>query len=378
MPRKRARSARERTDARLTAERAKTDQELARRTRATANRADEVVKTARRRAAAVVEVARRRADVQLRARKAPSAERSRVDAERSRQDAVLRNEYARADRVTAAERAERARLVAELLHHERRDTDRSLLLERADADATVGRRDEFLSMVSHDLRNELTAVGLSIAQILANVPNDKRGRTILRCATNVQRANLRMNRLIGDLLDVASIAAGKFAVIPEDHDLSAAVDDVIESLAAIASAKGVALVVTGKRGPLAACFDRQRIQQALANLVMNALKYTSEGGRVSVSVARKGQEVRFTVADTGCGIAADRLPSIFEKFSRGTRSERSGLGLGLYITRRIVEAHGGRIWAESQPGPGSTFCFTLPVRAARRGPQRLPLTVASA
>jgi signal transduction histidine kinase len=368
MARKQSRPTREKTDARLTAERAKTDGELARRTRATADEAEEVVTAARRRAADVVRTARRRADARMRAGKASRAERNRVGAERSREDSVLRKEYARADRVTAVERTERARLVAELLRHERQDTDRSLLLERADADMIIGRRDEFLGMVSHDLRNELNGIALCVGEILRNAADDEGGRKVFRSATNIQRTNLRMSRLIGDLLDVVSIDVGKFTVVPDYHDVSRTVDDIVESFAPIASAKGISLLVSRIDESLAAHFDRQRIQQALGNLLINALNYTSERGKVSVCAERKGDELWFAVADTGCGIAVDRLQSIFERFSQGARPDRKGLGLGLYIARRIVEAHRGRIWAESEPGRGSTFYFTLPLPVARRRP----------
>jgi signal transduction histidine kinase len=100
----------------------------------------------------------------------------------------------------------------------------------------------------------------------------------------------------------------------------------------------------------------------LANLLTNALKYTSEGGTVRVSAERKGEAVWFVVEDSGSGIPGDRLETIFERFSQGGRSDRKSLGLGLYIARRIVQAHGGKIWAESEVGRGSTFCFTLPAR----------------
>lgn len=283
---------------------------------------------------------------------------------------MLRKEYARADKVTAAERAERARLVAALLQEERRDTDLSLLLERADADAVLSKRDEFLGMVSHDLRNELSGIALSVGQILKSVGDDEAGRKVFRSATNIQRINLRMSRLIGDLLDVVSIDVGKFTVVPEDHDVSRIVDDIIESFAPIASAKGISLTVRGIDESLVARFDHQRIQQVLGNLLTNALKYTSERGRVAVSAERKGDEVWFSVADSGSGIEAERLETIFDRFSRGAHPDRKGLGLGLYIARRIVEAHGGRIWAESEPGRGSTFYFTLPVRVARRSPRK--------
>jgi signal transduction histidine kinase len=105
----------------------------------------------------------------------------------------------------------------------------------------------------------------------------------------------------------------------------------------------------------------------LGNLLTNALKYTPEGGTVLVSVERKGEDFCLVVKDSGSGIAAGRLETIFERFSQGGRPDRKGLGLGLYIARRIVQAHGGKIWAESEVGRGSTFYFTLPARPRETG-----------
>jgi signal transduction histidine kinase len=366
MPDKPRREIREHTDARLKAERSKTDQEISRRTAAIDHKADDVVKAARGRAAEVLRTARKRADERLLDSKGAKAERASNAQERSRDDEVLRREYALADEVAADERAERARLVAELLARERQDTDRGLFLERVDADAVISRRDEFLGMVSHDLRNELSGIALSVGQILRHVGDDDRGQKIFRSATNIQRINLRMSRLIGDLLDVVSIDIGKFTVVPEDHDVCRTIEEIVESFAPIASAKGIALTVNLVDDSLPARFDHQRIQQVLGNLLANALKYTSEGGTIAVSAERKGDDVSFVVADSGSGIAVDRLQTIFERFSQGGRSDRKGLGLGLYIAKRIVQAHGGKIWAESEVGRGSTFFFTLPARNEKR------------
>ena len=360
MPDKPRRESRKHTDSRLNAERSKTDGELARRAKATDDEADRALETARKRATDVLQAARRRADELTRGRRASEAEQASTEQERSRADEILRREYALANEVAADERGEHARLLTELLAQERLDTDRSLLLERADADAVISRRDEFLGMVSHDLRNELGGIALSVAQIQRLVTDDEAGRKVFRSATNIQRINLRMSRLIGDLLDVVSIDVGKFKIVPEDHDICRAVEEIVESFAPIASAKGIALTVKLCNDSLPVCFDHQRIQQVLGNLLTNALKYTSEGGTVVVSAERKGGDLWFVVRDSGSGIAADRLQTIFERFSQGGRPDRKGLGLGLYIARRILQAHGGKIWAESEVGRGSTFYFTLP------------------
>ena len=362
MTEKPGRSTRKQTDTRLKAERGKTDEELVRRTRAVEKKADQVVNTARGQAAQVLRASRERANETMLDSGASISERTSTKEDRSREDELLRGEYKHADQITAVERQERARLIAQLLDDEREETDQSLLLERVDADDIVARRDDFLGMVSHDLRNELGAIALNVAHQLRNVTDDEAGRRNFRSATNIQRISLRMSRLIGDLLDVVSIQVGKFTIVPEDRDARRAVDDAVESFLPIAAAKDIALAGKTIDDAILARFDHQRILQVLGNLLTNALKFSSQGGRVSVSAERNGDDVCFSVADEGPGIPADRLETIFDRFSQGSRLDRKGLGLGLYIAKRIVDAHGGRIWVDSEVGRGSTFQFTLPVR----------------
>jgi len=362
MPETPRRPTTEQTDARLKAERGKTDEELSRRTLEGEEEADEVVEAARGQAAKVLRTSRDRANEAMLDSGASVSERTTTKKDRSREDERLQEEYEHADQVTAAARQERARLIAALLDDEREETDQSLLLERVDADELVTRRDDFLGMVSHDLRNELGVIALNVAQIIPRVTDDEAGRRVFRSATNIQRITVRMSRLIGDLLDVVSIQVGKFTIVPEDGDARRAAEDGVESFLPIAAAKEIALEDKTTADTIPARFDHQRILQVLGNLITNALKFSAQGGRVSVSVERKGDEVTFSVADEGPGIPADRVAIIFDRFSQGSRLDRKGLGLGLYIAKRIVEAHGGRIWVDSEVGRGSTFFFAFPAR----------------
>jgi signal transduction histidine kinase len=365
MPHRKVKPARESTNAHLGTERKKTDDELAARVTTTDRQADQVLHAARERAGDVLRAARERADERSEGGQLSLAELTMIKEERGRDDKALRLEHDRADEITAAERAERDRIVASLLDRERRDTDAGLLLERATADEVLNQREHFLGMVSHDLRNEVGSITMSVAQIVKNASHSDAGGKIFRAATNVQRITLRMNRLIGDLLDVASIEAGKFMITPEDQEVGRVVEDVIESFQSIASAKGISLGGEPTTEVIQTRFDHQRILQVLGNLVTNALRFTPQGGGVSVRAERtrgdNGTETQFSVSDTGPGIAASRLEAIFERYEQGASADRKGLGLGLYIARRIVEAHGGRIWAESSV-TGSTFHFTLPDR----------------
>jgi signal transduction histidine kinase len=349
------------TDERLRAERGRTDEEIAKRAALVERDAGQLITETRDRAHEVLDTARAQADQKLPA--GPSAASSAIAEERAREDAALRQQYQQADQISSRERDERNRMLIELLGFEREATDKSLLLERAEAEEIVAKRDHFLGMVSHDLRNELGGLALSAARLITNASNDDAGQKVFRTATNIQRITLRMSRLIGDLLDVASIEAGKFTIIAEEHDVSGVMEQLVESFQPVAGAKDISLVTKTVGGSIVARFDQQRILQVLTNLLTNALKFTSPGGKVTVCAERKERDVCLSVQDTGAGIAAERLDAIFDRFAQGGNRDRKGLGLGLYIARRIVETHGGHIWVVSSPGHGSTFHFTLPLAA---------------
>jgi anti-sigma regulatory factor (Ser/Thr protein kinase) len=194
---------------------------------------------------------------------------------------------------------------------------------------------------------------------------------MFRSVTHVKRITLRMNRLIGDLLDVVSIDVGKFTVMPEIGDVSKAVGDVVEFFAPIASAKRISLTLKSIDSALCAPFDRQRVHQVLGNLLGNAVKYGAEGGHVAVHAERKGDAVWFTIADDGPGIAADRLETIFDRFSQGARPNGAGLGLGSTShdasSRRTAEESGPRASSDVAAPSPSPCRFGL--RAAGRAGQ---------
>jgi len=169
-----------------------------------------------------------------------------------------------------------------------------------------------------------------------------------------------MNRLVGDLMDVASIEAGRLSVFRELSDPAFLVRDTLDAFLPAARLHEVELAAELEEGIEPVEFDPTRILQVLTNLVGNALKFTPKGGRITMRVASRGPEVEFAVSDTGSGIPQDRLTQIFDRFYQTLEHDRRGLGLGLFIVKSIVEAHGGRVWAESPPGVGSTFIFTLP------------------
>jgi signal transduction histidine kinase len=173
-----------------------------------------------------------------------------------------------------------------------------------------------------------------------------------------------MNRLIQDLLDVASIETGRLSLERAREDVASLVARVLRMFEVEASERRVHLVSTTPDELPAAVIDASRIAQVLGNLLRNALKFTPDGGRITVHAESRGGNVVFSVADSGPGIPVADQPRVFDRFwhSRRTANKR-GTGLGLSIAKGIVDAHGGRIWLESAPGQGTTFYFSVPAEA---------------
>jgi signal transduction histidine kinase len=238
------------------------------------------------------------------------------------------------------------------------------LRQRAeDAEQAARTRDEVLAIVSHDLRNPLDLVMANAGFLLETHPDlDVRAREQLQM---INRAAGQMNRLIQDLLEVAGMEAGSIPVAPQPEAVEPLVREACSTLEHVASARSIEIVC--EFGPGLPCVhaDRDRVLQVFANLVGNALKFTPEGGRIEVRSEREESAVRFSVSDSGPGIEATDLPHVFDRFWQAQRSRAGGAGLGLAISRGIVEAHGGEMWVESELDRGSTFLFTLP--AAHRG-----------
>jgi len=183
-------------------------------------------------------------------------------------------------------------------------------------------------------------------------------------ARRVQRSGARMRRLVGDLVDVASIEAGMLAVTRAVGHPADVVREAVETFQAQASASGISL--TGEIAPRVPSFpfDAARILQVLCNLLSNALKFTPAQGSVVVRLEHVEESVVCSVSDTGEGIPDDKLEAVFDRFVQLTKNDRRGVGLGLFISKCIVQGHGGRIWVDNRIGGGSTFCFTLPMDSA--------------
>ncbi|MDP9191313.1 MAG: HAMP domain-containing histidine kinase [Acidobacteriota bacterium] len=238
----------------------------------------------------------------------------------------------------------------------------------------VRTREEVLAIVSHDLRNPLSAVilGASMLQMSPALAEDDREQL-----ETVEASAKRMNRLIADLLDVTRLEGGKRLPIEpatvHAEKLLRETEDLFRAQAAVASVT-LESHVEDSLPPVYA--DHHRVMQVLSNLIGNSLKFTPLGGRITVGANRHGGMVLFRIADTGPGIPHEHLSDIFSPYWQAKRTERLGAGLGLPIAKGIVEAHGGRIWAESEPGAGTQFYFTLPIDRESPADQE-PVTTAA-
>jgi signal transduction histidine kinase/DNA-binding response OmpR family regulator len=249
-------------------------------------------------------------------------------------------------------------LAQELAHRAALSVENARLY--AHAQAATHARDEMLAVVAHDLRNPLSTISLGAELLLDTTEDDAAHAFQRRHLSTVKRSAERMNRLIQDLLDVSRITGGKMAVIPREEDASLLLTEAAAMLRPLAEARGISFQTRGTKDLPRLRMDAARVMQVISNLVGNALKFTPEGGTVTLAASREERELRISVIDTGSGISPEQLPHVFGRFWQADDGDRRGLGLGLAIARGIVEAHGGRIWVESELGAGSIFHFTLP------------------
>ncbi|NTX04778.1 GAF domain-containing sensor histidine kinase [Myxococcus sp. CA051A] len=229
---------------------------------------------------------------------------------------------------------------------------------RRAAESETRLRRELLAMVSHDLRNPLGVIAMT-SSLLAPLLSPLNGRARHHLDT-LNRSALRMERLIHDLLDFAAIEGGGFRVSRVPLALSRLLEQASE-LGPLAQERGIGLELRVPERDVDVRCDPDRIHQVFSNLVGNAVRFTPAGGRITVMAEVHADWVELSVEDTGAGIAPEVLPVLFDRLQRPTRVPGSGVGLGLSITRGIVEAHGGAVRVRSELGQGTTFTFTLPM-----------------
>jgi len=237
------------------------------------------------------------------------------------------------------------------------DLERRLLSEQR----AVRARDDLIAVVSHDLKNPLSAILMQAESMLtrASVGGEESVHLLRVSAERIARSATHMKALIEDLLDLARIETQRFTLHLQSVESRHLLDEALLAALPLAEPKRITLAVDLIDLPRLEA-DPERIFRVLSNLLGNAVKFTPEGGTITLRAAPRGDELLITVIDTGPGIAADHLPHVFERYWQAGPASRAGAGLGLYIARGIVEAHGGRIWAESSAG-GATLIFTLPL-----------------
>lgn len=218
---------------------------------------------------------------------------------------------------------------------------------------------EVLSIVSHDLRSPLATISMA-ASLLDDLsrPEEERAQMVRM----VKRATERMDRLVRDMLEVSRLDSGR--TLPIDArcvDVAPVLREACEAQAAVAQSGGLLVECDVPEALPAVQVDCDRVQQVVCNLVGNAMKFTPPGGRITIAARAEGDAVQVSVKDTGAGMSEADLERIFEPYWQARRTASLGTGLGLKIAKGIVEAHGGRIWAESALGEGTTFFFTMPV-----------------
>ena len=220
-------------------------------------------------------------------------------------------------------------------------------------------REDLLSTVSHDLKNLVSAVrvNLTLLQRVAELQAQEKPRAAL---VRIQRSAERMGRLIQDLLDTASVEAESLSVEPRRLEVAPLLAEALEAAAPVAGTRSIQLRLDVASSLPAIHADAARLQQVFANLLSNAIKFSPDGGTIVIRARPSFNAVTFSVEDRGPGIGEDDRPHLFDRFWRARRATGVGYGLGLFIVKGIVKAHGGQVWVESAVGTGSTFFFTVP------------------
>lgn len=386
---------RELTDGSLVTERGKTDQSLEDLRQRTERDTDEMVKRDRQEVDEARAQNRNETDVEIGAAirklgdeglpnslvEEQRVVEDRLNEERQSDDDAVGTERVLMDTAIRNERAHKEVLLNQSLDKQRGETDDNLLRERQRTDAEVRlrlelltreqslhsatkaaltTRDEFLAIVSHDLRNPICAI-VSYADLLLEGQMCSEPRQFVEVIKRNAQTSLR---LISDVLDIERFAEGKLELKLANEDLQKLVQESMESFVHIAAENKILLRTAPSSVPALGLCDRDRVGQVLSNLIGNAIKFTPEGGSVTLTVQQREEEVKVSVCDTGTGIPMEQQPRIFEKFAQIENKDRRGLGLGLYISKMLIEAHQGNLWVVSAPGAGSTFSFMLP----KRGP----------
>jgi signal transduction histidine kinase/CheY-like chemotaxis protein len=240
----------------------------------------------------------------------------------------------------------------------------------------VQAREDLLSIVSHDLRNPLGMILMTAEALLGAAPRNDRRKSRHNLEI-IRRGAARIERLTADLLDLSSIEAGCLSIRRADTDVGQLLREAYDAMMPLAGKKSLTLRTRFPHETWSVRCDRDRVLQIFGNLVGNAVKFTPEGGTITIDAEHRPDAVLFTVRDSGPGIPMHLLPYLFDRHWRGTEAKEGSLGLGLFISKALVEGMGGTIWVTSQLGQGSAFAFTLPLAGrAVAAPEPRPSPIA--
>lgn len=242
-------------------------------------------------------------------------------------------------------------------------------LDRGFADLTgqlkknIQVREDFVAIVSHDLKNPISSLTLAVGIIerqCEKAPEELK-ISLQRQLSIMRQVLTKMTELINAVLNLSAIRSGRFVLQYEVQDLKELVTTTAESYRTLAADRGLDLLLRLPENPIFARFDPNRLSQVLSNFLGNAIKFTPRGGTITAELTAVEKHVRVCVRDTGPGIAPEAVQQIFQRFAQGQHSRNDfSVGLGLYIAKEIIAAHGGRIWVESKPGQGAEFYFEIP------------------
>jgi two-component system, NtrC family, sensor kinase len=240
---------------------------------------------------------------------------------------------------------------------------RELEEKGGELEAASRHKSEFLADMSHELRTPLNAI-IGFSEVLAEGMFGDINAKQTEYLGDIMESGQHLLSLINDILDLSKIEAGRMELEPADVDLPSAIENALILVRERASRRGITLGRTIDEGLGMIRADERKVKQVLLNLLSNALKFTPEGGRIDVRAGMSDDVAEISVSDTGVGIAPEDQEAVFEEFRQvgGAEKKAEGTGLGLALSRKFIELHGGRIWVKSQVGIGSTFTFTIPVR----------------
>jgi signal transduction histidine kinase len=375
-------SSRAETDKSLADERKKTDSHLERRHREVERETTEAIATDRRMADETRARDRAAHDRHVTDDHARTAQGDKfvVMAEREQSDNAISKERELEDSNLRRERREKQLLVEALLSSERQRTDNDLCHERECVDRAsqyatrhfeeeqarhrstreeLTDREQVLGMISHDLKNQAIAISIGAQVLRRQLSGDSWDRAdVIKQVSAMEDNAAFMSRMVDSILDIERFAHGRVTLDLKPADLRLLLQDTAKLFSPVAINKSCSLVTDLFPEPLWVSVDYDRLVQAVSNVVGNAIKFTPAGGTISLAAQQDHTRVTVSITDTGPGIAEQDRQKLFRKFSQLNKAE-GGLGLGLFIAKSIVEAHGGTIWVDSTVGQGSSFRFTL-------------------